>query len=142
MGTDPRDVVRRFWEEVWTNGDAEALSEIFDPDVRENAMPVDVAAFARAVVSWRKTFPDFTATVEELIPIGDDRVASRVTYRGTQALAWAGLPATGRSFEVPGIDIFQVRAGRIVDLWHSVDHLDMADQLGGRLTPKDLEPLG
>ena len=137
MGTDPRDVVRRFWDEVWTKGDAEALSEIFDPEVQENGLPVDVERFKRAVISWRQIFPDFIVTIEELIPIGEDRVVSRVTYRGTQALAWAGIPATGRSFEVLGIDIFRTRDGRIIDFWHSADHLEVAEQIGGTLAPKE-----
>lgn len=136
MGSDPREVVRRFWEDVWTKGDADALSEIFDPDAVENGLPVDVEQFQRAVIWWRKVFPDFSATVEELIPIGEDRVVSRVTYRGTQALAWFGLPATGRSFEVLGIDIFRTRDGRIIDFWHSTDHLVVAEQIGGTLAPK------
>ncbi|MEO7819739.1 MAG: ester cyclase [Actinomycetota bacterium] len=137
MRSDPREVVRRFWESVWSNGDAEALTEVFDPHIRENGESVDVEAFKRAVTAWRQVFPDFTATVEELIPIDQDRVVSRVTYTGTQRLPWAGLPAKGRPFQVIGIDIFRVRDGRIVEFWHSADHYIMAVQLGGKLVPAD-----
>lgn len=137
MNADPSEIVRSFWESVWTEGDAGLLSEIFDPDIRENGEPVDIEAFKGAVTSWHRIFPDFTATVEELIPVGEDRVVSRVTYTGTQKLPWAGLPETGRSFKVVGIDVFRVSEGRIVELWHSVDHYDMAYQLGGKLVPRD-----
>ncbi len=60
-----------------------------------------------------------------------------MTYTGTQQLPWAGLPATGRSFKVIGIDIFRVRAGRVIELWHSVDHYEMAGQLGAKLVPAE-----
>lgn len=137
MKVDPSEVVRRFWESIWTEGKADLLSEIFDPGIRKNGEAVDVENFKRAVISWRRVFPDFTATIEELIPAGQDRVVSRVTYRGRQTLPWAGLPATGRTFKVVGIDIFRVRNGRVVELWHSVDHYDMAAQLGAKLVPAD-----
>lgn len=137
MEIDPSEVVRRFWESVWTEGNADILSDIFNPDIHENGEVVDVEDFKRAVSSWRRIFPDFAATVEELIPVDRDRVVSRVTYTGTQQLPWAGLPASGRSFKVLGIDIFRVRDGRVVELWHSVDHYDMAAQLGAKLVPTD-----
>lgn len=63
-----------------------------------------------------------------------------MTHRGTQEQSWAGLPPSGRSIEAIGIDIFTVREGRITELWHSADHLDVAWQLGGRLTPKEPAP--
>lgn len=62
MKLDPSEVVRRFWVSVWTEGKADLLSEIFDPDIRENGEAVDVEDFKRAVISWRRVFPDFTAT--------------------------------------------------------------------------------
>ncbi len=66
--------------------------------MRENGEPVDIAQFRKAVASLRASFPDFTVTVEELIPIDADRVVSRVTYRGTHRGSWAGLPPVeGRS---------------------------------------------
>lgn len=137
MQVTPSEVVRSFWESVWTEGNADLLSEIFDPDIRENGEALDLEVFKRTVTSWHRIFPDFRATVEELIPVSQDRVVSRVTYTGTQKLTWAGLPATGRAFRVVGVDIFRVRDGRVVELWHSVDHYDMAAQLGAKLVPKD-----
>ena len=128
-------IVRRFWESVWSQGNAAELTELFHPEMRENGERVDVAQFQRAVISWRDIFPDFTVTIEELLPIGEDRLVSRVTYRGTQRAPWAGLPTSGKSFEGIGIDIFTIDAGRVIELWHSADHYDMAVQLGGRLTP-------
>lgn len=131
------DVVRSFWQSVWTEGQSEKLLDLFAADMEENAEPVDVDQFRRAVDSWRAIFPDFSATVEELFEVGDGRVVTRVTYRGTHTKQWAGLPASGKKFEVVGIDIFTVRDGRISDLWHAADHYDMAVQLGGKIAPAE-----
>lgn len=133
---DDTEVVRCFWEDVWTQGQADLLNEIVSDDALENEEPFDVPGFINAVGSFRGAFPDFSATVEELTPTGDGRVLSRVTYRGTQRGTFHGLPATGRSFSVIGIDIFTISAGRITQLWHTTDHLDMVYQLGAKLVLK------
>lgn len=130
------EVVRRFWQSVWNEGNASELTNLFHPDVLENGEPVDIADFQQKVLSLRDSFPDFTVTIEELLPIDRDRAVSRVTYRGTHRGRWAGLPASGKSFEVVGIDIFTIDAGQVTALWHSTDHYDMAVQLGAIMTSK------
>ncbi len=76
MESDPSEVVRRFWESVWSEGNADVLSDTFDPDIRQNGEAVDVEEFKRVVSSWHRIFPDFAATIEELIPVEQDRVVA------------------------------------------------------------------
>jgi predicted ester cyclase len=129
--------VRRFWDEAWTAGRVAVLADILDPDWTENGEPGDVAAFQRGVTKWREMFPDFSATVEELLAIGDDRIVTRVTYRATHSATVWGLVATGAKTEIVGIDLFRVEGGRITELWHAVDHLELVTQMGGTVKPKD-----
>jgi predicted ester cyclase len=130
------ETVRTFWEDVWTAGRVEVLGDILHPDLTENGEPVDVAAFQRGLTAWREIFPDFSATVEELFAVGDDRVFTRVTYRGTHRGTLWGLEPTGRKTEAVGIDLFRVESGRIIELWHAVDHLQLVVQIGGTVKPK------
>lgn len=134
--TSPAEAVRMFWEDVWTEGRVEVLGEIFHAEMKENDEPVDVVAWQRDVAKWRETWPDFSATIEELFTVGDDRVVSRVTYRGTHSGTFWGLEPTGNKTEVIGIDLFRVESGRIIELWHAVDHLLLVQQMGGTVTPK------
>lgn len=133
---DAIDVVRAFWDDVWSQGNAALLSEIVHPDATENGEPFDVPGFRSGVTAWRKVFPDFTAAIDDIFLTDDGRVVTRVTYRGTQHLPWAGLPATGRTASVLGIDVFRVVDGQITELWHSTDHLVFAMELGARLVLK------
>lgn len=130
------ETVRQFWEEVWTTGKVELLGDIFHAEMKENGEPVDVVAWQRDVVQWREIWPDFSATIEELFTVGDDRVVSRVTYRGTHSGTMWGLEPTGNKTEVIGIDLFRVESGRIIELWHAVDHLVLVQQMGGTVKPK------
>lgn len=127
-------VVRGYWREVWCEGNPDALSTYYSPDVRENGEPVDLADFGRGVARWFTMFPDFEARVDQIFRDGD-WLASRVTYTGTHRDTCFGIPATGRSFEVMGIDLFRVEADLIVDHWHAVDHLDLVLALGGKVAP-------
>jgi len=136
MSTQPAELVRRFWDDVWTQGRTQELSEIFGGSPTENGEPLEIDGFRQGIDRWREIFPDFKVVIEELIPVGLDRIVSRVTYRGTHVNQWAGLPPTGSEFEVLGIDIFTVQGGRITQFWHTTGHLDMAIQLGGRLVPR------
>jgi steroid delta-isomerase-like uncharacterized protein len=79
------------------------------------------------------------------------RVDTIICHESGFGLAWVmtgrheldlpGMPATGRTFEVPGASIAEVRAGKIVhnrDFWNN---LDLMTQLGYRLTDPDLRAL-
>lgn len=129
------ELVRRFWEEAWTAGQVEVLDDVLHPEFTENGEPVDVGAFQDGMTRWREIFPDFSATVEETFMVAADRVVTRVTYRGTHKGALWGLEPTGRPTETVGIDLFRIANGRIVELWHAVDHLELVLQLGGTVKP-------
>lgn len=126
--------VRGYWQDVWCAGDPEAPGRYYADGATENGDLIDAADFGQAVATWFTKFPDFTATVDEVLVLGD-RVVSRVTYRGTHQGTFWGLPASGRRFSVLGLDVFTVVDGRIVEHWHSTDHYDMVIQIGGTVVP-------
>jgi len=109
----------------------EIASEVYAETYRENSETLTPAEFAQHAAGWRAHFKDFTVTVDELISCGD-RVITRVTYRGTHIGDFRMLPATGRSFELTGIDIFEFAHSRVVQHWHETDHLQMFQELEAR----------
>jgi len=68
-------------------------------------------------------------TVEDVISEGD-RVVVRWTNAGTHIGEFAGVPATGRTFTIAGIDIYRVEGDMLAEHWHVVDQLAMLGQLG------------
>ena len=63
------------------------------------------AGFVEYAESVRSVFPDFCNTVEEMIA-EDDRVAARLTYRGTRRGEILGVAATGRRVRYSGMGVF------------------------------------
>lgn len=134
--TPDEATVARYWREVWTEGRLEVAAEVYAPEYDENVERTTPAAFIEGAAAWRAHFTDFRADLDELFSV-DERVVSRVTYRGTHTRDFRRVPARGRSFEVSGIDIFEFEAGRVVRHWHATDHLELFRQLGAQLTPTD-----
>jgi predicted ester cyclase len=58
-----------------------------------------------------------------------DLVVEHFTASGTQHGAIFGAPASGRTVTVPGINIWRVRNGRIVERWGRLDELGLLRQL-------------
>lgn len=131
-GEDITEPARRFWQDVWSRGELDVLDEIATVDFVENGKPVGVAEFKQGVAGWRALFEGFTATIEEILTVGD-RVVTRVSYSGRHVAPWGPLPGTGAEISGLGIDIFRIRDGRIAELWHSADHLPLVRQMGGRV---------
>ena len=75
-------------------------------------------------------FPDFRNTVEEMVAEGD-KVAARLTYRGTHRGEILGVAATGRRVRYSGMALFSFQAGRIRDAGVLGDRLELLQALGG-----------
>lgn len=76
-------------------------------------------------------FPDFRATVHELLQDGD-KVVARVTFSGTHEGEFMGVPASGNRISWSAIDIIQFRDDKCVAHWGV---MDMAGAMAQMSTP-------
>ena len=78
----------------------------------------------------RAAAPDMRVTVERMA--GDaDLVAVHWRAAGTNTVASAGMPGTGKPFDVEGMTFFRFHHGRIVEEWSVTDWLRLTRQLMG-----------
>lgn len=126
-------LVRRFFTEVWSTGDLADRDGFLAVDYRGHlsgsAEAIDREGWTQWFLGFRSAFPDAVFTVEDMIGEGD-RVAARLTMRGTHLGPLNGIPPTGRTVVVSGMSIERVRDGRIVEGWNENDALGMLTQLG------------
>ncbi|WP_458685548.1 ester cyclase [Nocardia tengchongensis] len=107
-----------------------AADELMAADVVIHTPEVDgIEGLKQFNTTVRTAFPDWHATVEELLA-EDERVVERWTGHGTQLGEFQGIPATGRTVAVPGVVFYRVRDGRITEFRGSFDVFSMLDQLG------------
>lgn len=125
---------------AWNTRDAERIAAFFAEDgVYEDVTSVangwateawqGRAAIADAIRGMYDGIPDMSLELRS-VRAADDLVVLEWTMIGTQTGDWPGLPATGKSFSVPGISSIELHDGAIRrqnDYWDA--HL-MLSQLG------------
>jgi predicted ester cyclase len=79
---------------------------------------------------FRAVFPDWHSDLHLLVA-EDDVVVELFTASGTHTGAdIMGVAANGEVVSLPGINIFRLRDGRIVERWGRLDDLGFLRQLG------------
>ena len=133
--------VRRYWEQVWNQGNLAVVDELIASDFDGHPLPSDPnfgrgpAGQKQLVGMYRAAFPDVRMAIEDMTAEGD-RVAVRWTARGTNTGEMMGMPATGKPARVTGMFVNRIAAGKIAEGWGNFDALGMLQQLGVIPTPE------
>ena len=126
-----RDLARRFFEEVWNQGDEAAIDRYIATDAAGNDPTFGAGrdAFRAQWRKWRAAFPDLHFAVEDLVAEGD-KVVTRWTLTGTHQGEFLGIAPTGRAVSVAGMSLDRVAAGQIAEGFDAWDELGLHRQLG------------
>lgn len=76
----------------------------------------------------RRAFPDLEAHIQDIFA-AQDRVAVRLTFRGTHSGEFLGVPATGRSVEYVSHEFYRVADGLIAEEWICSDTATLMRQI-------------
>ena len=125
-------LVRRFIDQIFVNGDVNAVDQLVTEDFVPHTWPSTGdgrADLKSAIVRVSKGLADARFTIEDMVA-EDDRVAVRVTATATQVGEFMGMPASGKSYTIGEIHIFRIRDGKVSEHWHQFDVPSMMRQLG------------
>jgi steroid delta-isomerase-like uncharacterized protein len=127
-------LVTRFYVEVWSGGRLALAEQFVADDHRYHdpaapSVPTGPAGMARVVADLRRAFPDLALTLDVVIARGD-RVAVRVTARGTHRGTFLGVEGTNRVVELTGVAVHRVADRQIVGTWVEWDTIGAARQVG------------
>lgn len=125
---------RRFFEEIWNQGNFDELDELVSPDLvsHTNASPEPIRGpegIKAFIGGFRAAFPDIRMTVEDQVAEGDT-VVNRWTATGTHRGELMGISHTGKQVTVSGITIARYAGGRAVQSWAVADMLGLLQQIG------------
>ena len=133
MASDHEAIARRFYDEVFARGNLAVLDELLHDDFVEHeampGMPTGPEAPKAMAAMFREAFPDLRVEVDDTVEEGDKLVV-RCRFLGTHRGEFMGRPATGRSFEINGIDILEFEGDQVIAHWGVVDTAGMMEQLG------------
>jgi len=129
-------VLKRWFEEVWNHGRAEAIDELAAPDIIAHGL-VDsrgrhVAGREMFHTFWREfrsTFPDIRIEIEDALSDGDKELV-RCTVYATHRGDGIGVAATQKPVKFSGMVLARIRDGQLAEVWDSWDFLSLYQQLG------------
>jgi len=116
----------------FNHGTAADGPAIFSPDFvayMPGQPPMDRPTFEHYVRGVTDGMPGYTYEIHDQVAQGN-LVVNRITWRGVHSGDLAGVPATGRSIELRGINMFRVTGGRVVAQWAELDIFGLLQQIG------------
>jgi len=123
-------VVKRAYEDLNQKGLA-AYYELVTPDhiVHLTEGDMSLEQDRQFNTMFYEAFPDAKGTVEQMIAEGD-RVAVRVTWRGTHTGKWMDIAPTGNKIDITNTAIFRIADGKLAEIWATTDTLRFMQQIG------------
>jgi steroid delta-isomerase-like uncharacterized protein len=120
------------WAQAWEDGNMVSLDAMLSPDYRRHVRMIQeqtrVDLFSM-IDSTRVAFPDLATTIEDVIEDGD-RMAIRWRMTATHTGHLLGVPPTGKSVTVVGIDFTRFDGDLIVEEWVTWDPGELLYNLG------------
>jgi steroid delta-isomerase-like uncharacterized protein len=124
----------RLMVDLFAKGDISVADELVMPDFIEHSaapgLPAGIAGLKAIAQIIRAGFPDFEVLVDDAVAEGD-RVALRLTERGTHKGVMFGVPPSGRYASWSAMHLIRVKDGKMAEHWDVVDLLSMMQQIGG-----------
>jgi steroid delta-isomerase-like uncharacterized protein len=132
MAEDLQALARRAYA-IMSGGNLDELDELMVPGFIDHDPEPDQAPGAEGVKEtfgrMRSGFPDLKLTPEAIYTDGDTVIA-RVRMTGTHKGEYFGIPPTGKSVDITGIDIVRIEDGKATERWGVFDALTLMHQLG------------
>jgi len=126
------EIIARF-ESAFRAGDQATIAELCHPGlVDHNPAPghePTLAGFSQKTAYFCSIFPDLEEDLQDIIASGDT-VATRWVLTGSQQREFMGIPASGQTITVEGMNFYRLKDGRVTDIWAQFDGVAMMQQLG------------
>ena len=127
-------VARRIGEELFNQGNLSVADELIAPDAVDHNEPPGTNCrehFKRVATMLRSAFPDLHMSIEDLIA-EEEKIAMRITVSGTHtgSGAFAGLPPSGKRFQIQQMRFARFANGQMTESWAVIDMFAWMQQLG------------
>jgi predicted SnoaL-like aldol condensation-catalyzing enzyme len=132
----------RWFSDIIAHGQLAVADEIFaanhiihDPHAPPGGWPNGPEGLKMVASGFGGGFSDWDITLADQIAEGD-MVATRWIARATHTGPLQGMPATGKTVRVTGVNVTRFAEGKIVESWFNFDMLTLLQQLGAIPAPE------
>ena len=130
---DNASIVRAI-HEAFNDKDFDRLASYAEPAARMKNVPFDAdLGFREDAANWARAFPDGKIETKTLVAQGDQVIAEMVgrgTHTGPLAGPGGEIRATGRRVDLPCVEIYRFRNGKVVEARTYFDANQLMAQLG------------
>ena len=133
---------RRWFFDIIAQGQLAVADEIFaanhiihDPHAPPSGWPNGPEGLKMVASVFGGGFSDWDITLDDQIAEGD-KVATRWIASATHTGSLQGMPPTGKSVRVTGVNVMRFAEGKIAESWSNFDMLTLLQQLGASATPE------
>jgi steroid delta-isomerase-like uncharacterized protein len=127
------ELVRKLFDEVWNKGNLSHVDELLAQNYEDHnsppGAPRGIKGYKATVNMFRSAFPDLVYTLDQILA-EDDRVAIRLTGRGTHRGVFMGIQPTGKQVSFGGMTFLRLQDGKVTDRWDISDMPALMGQLG------------
>lgn len=145
MPEDIKAKARRIWEEIFPNGNVDALAEIIHPDsINHGSRPDEPQGFEgvkRTMLWLLGVFSDQRWEIHQVIGEGDT-VVVYCTMSGVHTGNLMGIPPTNHKVSCSYIHILRFEDGMAMEHWSVRDDLNLMTQLGVLPAPSEDATVG
>jgi steroid delta-isomerase-like uncharacterized protein len=131
--TGETETVLHRWVELGDSGQADRFDEVLHDDVVVHApLGLSTVGIEAEKQVWRDgvaAMPDIRHAIQEVVGDGST-LAARVVVTGTHDGDFAGIPRTGRPFQIDQVLFVHLRDGKIAEAWEIADTGSLLKQLG------------
>ena len=128
-----REMAHRWVHAGWQVPDLSAFEELHDPEFLDHSpsgRAPTLEGFGQGILELYRAFPDFLATVEDLVVEPQaGKVSVRWAATGTHRGVFLGVAPTKRQIRFEGIEIVRVKCGRIIERWGEWNGIEVLQQL-------------
>lgn len=133
--TEPVDIVKRFYEEIWNQGNLDAIPDICHREFAFRGSLGDTKhgheGFADYVRYVRGALDDYRCHIEDVVAEGN-RVFARMLFSGIHQGEFLGHAPTQKTLQWAGAALFSIDDDRIIELWVLGDLHGLLSQLSRR----------
>jgi predicted ester cyclase len=125
-------LARRFYTE-FNARNFDALPEFIAADIVDHTAPpggpTGIDMLTKELKDFAASFSDLQIT-NELVLVSGDHVTVISTAKGTNDGKMMDMPATNKPVDFHAIDVWLVRDGKLAEVWHVEQLLQMMTQMG------------
>jgi steroid delta-isomerase-like uncharacterized protein len=130
-----RDIATNAYFDTFDAGDVDAVDTYFSSDLIDHnptpGAPSAIDGMRGLVAAVRDGFTGTKHTIVYQAETDDGAIVTQWIMTGKHTGSWFGTPASGRDVSFAGTDIVRVVDGRINEIWHVEQLLQLQAQIAG-----------